>query len=99
MVLVVPQQQLRVHGIPRVNDAVAVAAIFWFVKLLQREKSIGICRGRLVGVISEQLAAVIDSAVVIAIQGQKGIAGVSCGPCDLDRYPVIENVELDAVLQ
>jgi hypothetical protein len=50
-------------------------------------------------VIAEQLAAIVDSAIVIAIQRQEGIAGVSRGPGDLDRYPTIENVELDAVLQ
>jgi hypothetical protein len=80
VVFVDPQQELREHGVPAVDDAIAVATVFRPVILSQRQVAVWVGRLTLRSKVAEKFLSVVDLAIVIEVEGQEGIAGISGGP-------------------
>src|SRR6516164_5235663 len=83
-----PQQQARKYRISFINDAVAVAAIFGLIEFSERQEAVRILGFRLIREVAEELLAIINLSIVVAVQRQEGIARVGGGPCEFYRVPV-----------
>jgi hypothetical protein len=79
-----------------IDDAVAIAAIHWIVIDRQRQKAVGMRRGRLWGKVAEHFRAAVDNAIPVAVKDQEGIIRIR-GPCNLDRRPGVGDIKLHAV--
>lgn len=96
MVGIHPKTQRRKDCVACVNHTVAVAAVHWVVIDRQRQKAVGMRRGRLWGKVAEHLRAAVDYAIPVAVKDQESIIRIR-GPCNLDRRSGVGDIKLHAV--
>ncbi|HEV7797829.1 MAG TPA: hypothetical protein VGO73_06725 [Pyrinomonadaceae bacterium] len=96
MICILPQTQRREDKVCLFYQAVAITSVLWFVILSQSEKAVPFfpCRRyRLRRKVSEQLSAVVNRAVTVAIKDQPGIVRPSSGPRKPITFTVVVDVE------
>jgi len=73
VVIVDPEQKLRIDCVFVVNDPVPVPPVLGLVELRQGQKAIWVWRRWLRREVAEQLSAIVNRAVAIAVQSKEGI--------------------------
>src|ERR1700733_11228911 len=102
---------MREDGVSGVDDPVSIAAVLRLVKLGQGAISIAAATRtlrarRLFGEVAEQFLAIVNFAVMVAVQRQEGVTRVTARPrqfdwvsCsgDVEHYAVLRRREVEAV--
>src|SRR6267143_1851468 len=96
MICVLPQSKAGKDHVPPANNAIAVAAIFWFIEFPQGQKSVLVRRRRLRSEVAKQFRSVVDGSVSIAIESEPGIIRPSRGPTKSVSGAVPVKVEINA---
>src|SRR5579863_2846837 len=95
VILVDPQQEFRIHRIPRIDHAISIAAILRQIEYGQRQMAIGVIGFWLRSVITKQILTASDA--VASIQSQKGVVRACGSPVKLDLDAVSCDIEMDAI--
>lgn len=99
MVDVLPEKQGGEDGVVGVYHAVAVAAIDGLIILGERSEAIWIIRAWLRREVAEDFSAVVNRAVAVAVEREKGVVGVGGYLTEKLGHAVVIKVKVNAALR
>ena len=80
-----------------IDDAIAISTPFWLVEFCEGKEAIRMRRPNLRCEVTEQLSAIINSPIPVAIEHKEGIIRPSSSPSDMIYSPISIKIKIHAV--